>query len=805
MLICLFCALILVESAMAVTGEKDFKAVRQNAIYAARQGDYQEALAILEPLYLQAKDDSDLLYDYLTVLSWAEQDQKVITLINKVDIEKAPLFVVSAAAKSLRRLGKWEASESMYRLGIRRFPDDIDMQVGLVLALTDAGRPAEALRLAGEFINNNPGSNEILLAQAYSAEATNEVYRALLSYQKVLSRDRFHREARHKQIMLLHELGAYARSLELAEQYPEAVTQEEHRRLRSDADALAVRWSNLPPISEKKRFDECKHALTRIEKTVESPECRGARGKTCQRQARLDRLVALEYCSRSEEVIEDYKSLVADGEKLPGYVLEAVASAMLNIHEPEKALDLYKEVIRLNPKSHQARIGLFFALIETENFSEAQELIDKTVDEQSVWVYPGGMKTPRANWQGQTTELYAGLSRLFSDDLDEAERRFTAMANEAPANTDLLRELGSVYLARGWPRRSLEVIELGQALEPKHRGLRTGHAESYLALRKYDRAGEEIAALLAEYPEDQQVQRLDTQWQRYNMRELRIDTTFSNSSGSVNGDKEWEISTKVFSRPFHSQYRWFAGISYVQAEFPEGNGDLMRYSTGVEYASPGLEAALSTGFNDSESGHAGLWLDGVWHLDDYWSFPFNAEIYSHDTPLRAIRNGVRANALSFGLTYRAHESRSINFNAQIMDFNDSNFRTRFTLSGTQRLINLPKQKLNAFGELSVSNNSRNSVPYFNPESDFTLMGGLEHLWRVYRRYDHSLHQRVRVSAGNYTQRGYGSGIIFGFEYAHILELDNRRSMSYGLGAKRRVYDGDPEWNEYGFFSLNWRF
>lgn len=801
----LLCLLTLVESALVFADDADLTVSRQRAVHVAREGNLEEALAILEPLYYSKQDNTGLLYDYLTVLSWAEQDSKVLGLLQQVDIENAPLFVVSAGAKSLRRLGEWKAAESMYRIGIRRFPDDIDLKTGLVLTVTDAGRPTEALKMAEEFLENTPKKNEILLAQAYVAEATDEVYRALLTYQKVLAGDKSHREARRKQIILLHRLGAYARSLELADQYPETITPEEYKRLRGDKVALEVRWASLYPVSEKTRFSECTHILEQLDKVILSPECQGPEGKACQRQARLDRLALLKNCSGEEDVIEEYHRLLSEGEKLPGYALEAVAEAMLKNREPEQARELYEETIRLNSKSHNARIGLFFALIETEKYFEAQELIDELVTEQPVWIFPGGIKTPRANWRRQTTEVLAALERFYADDLAEAERRLTAMTNEAPANRDLLRELGTVYIARGWPRRALEKIEIGQALEPKHLGLRIGHAETNMTLRKYDKAGEEIAALLVEYSEDQQVQRLGTQWQIHNMREIRIDTTLSDSNGSVAGDQEWEISTKVFSRPFRNQYRWFAGVSHVQAEFPEGKGELQRYSAGVEYASPGLEATLSTGFNDSESGHAGLWFDGAWRLDDYWSMPFNLEIYSRDTPLRAIRNGIRANALSIGVTYRAHESSSLGFNVQIMDFNDSNFRTRFTLSGAQRLLSSPKQKLNTFGELSVSNNSRDNAPYFNPDSDFSLTGGLEHLLRIYRRYDHSLHQRLRVSVGDYSQRGYGSNFILGCEYAHLLELGNRLSMSYGLGSKRRVYDGDSEWSSYAFFSLNWRF
>jgi biofilm PGA synthesis protein PgaA len=504
-------------------------------------------------------------------------------------------------------------------------------------------------------------------------------------------------------------------------------------------------------------------------------------------------------------VVEEYERLIAEDITLPGYVLEAAAGAMLNQRRPEEALQLYNKALELNPKSYHARTGIFFALVETENFSDALCLIDKAVNDQPKWLYPGGTRVPRSNWRRQAVETYAALGRFFGDDLAEAERRFTLMTNEAPANPDLLRELGTIYLSRGWPRRSQNTLQLGLALSPDHRGLRTGYAESHLSFRQYRDAETEIAALFAEYPENTLVQRLDRAWRVHNMRELRVDTTIRSGNGNIYGDQEWEVSTKVFSRPVNYNYRIFAGYSHSQAGFLEGDGFLNSYSIGLEYSSPALEATIGAGFNDSTSNHAGLWADGLWHLNDYWSIPFGIEKYSRETPLRAIHNKRRANAIKLGVNYRANEGREIALDGEFMDFTDGNRRSRVTLSGTQRILTLSRHKIKAFGEISASNNSRLGGPYFNPDSDLGITGGLEHLWRIYRRYNKSFHQKMRVSGGNYKQEGYGSSYIMGLEYTFIIELNNRFDITYGAGRNRSVYDGKPEWSNFASMSLNWRF
>ncbi len=799
------CLVLVLFASSVFAAEPAAGALRAEAIELARQSRYDQSLAILESLYQSRPQDRGVFYDYLTILSWAERDREVADLVVGLDEDRSPLYVLSAAAKSLRRLGDWEGAERWYRIGTQRFPASLDLQTGLILTITDAGRPTEALSMAVELVKSHPDAPEAWMAQTYAAEAAGQLFVALRSCQEMLSRQSEHREARRQQILLLDKLGASHRAWELAQRFPDTITPDEKRRLRGSRDAEAVRWGTLPPVSEETRFADTERALIKLEDTQQAAECQGAEGQECFRRNRIDRLVALRDRYRMAEVIDDYRQLSETGEPLPDYALEAVADAYLYQRHPEQARDLYREIVGNNPQAYEAQLGLFFALVETQEFNSALEQIEAVVAAEPIWQHPGGKAQRSANWQRLEGETFSALGYFFADDFVEAEQRLTVMTDSAPANTDLLRELGTVYLARGWPRRAQEVFERGLALEPEHRGLRIGQADSSLALRQFARAGQQIADLLTEYPEDRQVQRLGRMWQAHRMRELRLDIGFSNSSGNVEGDQEWAIETRLFSQPFSENFRLFTGFSHTQAEFPEGDGDWQRYTVGLEYAAPDLVASLEANLNAGESSHPGLYLGGLWYLDDYWSLPFAAELFSRDTPLRAIRNGIRAHALSLGLNYRAHESRSLGLSGQILDFTDGNLRARLGLSGTQRLLTFPKQKWTAFGELSGSRNNRSDAPYFNPDSDLTLLIGLEHLWRIYRRYERSFHQRVRLSGGHYWQDGYGGDEILGIEYAHIWEAAYRFNLSYGIGRQRRIYDGDAEWSNTAFLSLNWRF
>ncbi len=797
--------LLLLAPASPCAGLDDVAKLREQAVQLGRQGNLSKAVDILTQLRMQAPADRDLLHDTIAVLGWAEQDSQVADLLAEVESGSAPLFVIATAAKSLRNLADWDEAERWYRHGLRRFPQDMDLQVGLVLTLSDAERHGEALYRAFRLVRQHPESAEAWEAKRYAAEQAGRRIEALHVTQQILTENPRNRQARRRQILLLDDLGASRRALELANKYPDALSSDEIRRIRGSADALAVRWGALPPASPAERFVDTDMALAGLDETLAGLRSNVPPESEFLLRSRFDRMVALRDRVQMEEVLAEYRDLQSAGIAVPDYVLHAVADAALYERLPAQARRFYEEILERDAENHEARLGLFFALVETERHRAALALVEEMVAAEPVWLHPGGAVQRSPNWRLLETETFAALGHFYADDLAEAERRFTALASAAPDNANLLREQATVYLARGWPRRALEVLERGLARHPEHRGLRMGLAETCLTLRYFDRAGETITALVAEFPEDRQVQRLDTLWRVHQMRELRVDTGLANSSGPTEGDRKWDLAARIYSAPFAENYRLFTGFSHDWGKFPEGSGTWQRYSAGVEYAGPALFANLEATLNDGRSRQPGLSLSGIWQLDDHWSVPFSGELYSGDTPQRAVRNGIRANAVSLGIGYRFHEGRSLQLSGQVMDFSDGNFRTRLSFSGEQRLLTLPRHKLTGFGDLGTSHNNRRSAPYFNPDADLTLLGGVEHLWRLYRRYDRSFHQRLRLSGGRYLQKGYAGGTLLSLEYAHLWEAAYRFNLSYGVGRYRRVYDGDPEWTNALFLSLNWRF
>ncbi|HEY2593889.1 MAG TPA: hypothetical protein VGK33_08310, partial [Chloroflexota bacterium] len=163
-----------------------------------------------------------------------------------------------------------------------------------------------------------------------------------------------------------------------------------------------------------------------------------------------------------------------------------------------------------------------------------------------------------------------------------------------------------------------------------------------------------------------------------------------------------------------------------------------------------------------------------------------------DTPLRAVLHGITADQLSSSLTNRWDESHSLSARFAYLPFTDGNQRYAAGVTYTQKLVNLPHLDLTGTAEFDTSHNDRPQAPYFNPDRDLTVAGGLLAEQTIWRRYDDSLVQALLVNAGLYAQAHFPSKPIATVSYEHRWRFDPWFELAYGVELSRRVYDGSVE-------------
>lgn len=193
-------------------------------------------------------------------------------------------------------------------------------------------------------------------------------------------------------------------------------------------------------------------------------------------------------------------------------------------------------------------------------------------------------------------------------------------------------------------------------------------------------------------------------------------------------------------------------------------------------------------------------------LDDYWQVGGTAEIFARDTPLRALRNGVTANAVSLRGQYRASESRLLGAEIGAMPFSDGNLRLSAAGRAVERLYTRPGFALDGLAGLAATQNSgERNRPYYNPSADALATIGLAATQTLYRRYEFLYEHRLTVSPGLYWAASFGAGPAVSLLYEHRIRADDIVEAGLGLSLGRQSYDGVAENNAAVLFNVTLRF
>lgn len=113
LLVALNCAIsVHVDSAAAAESSlllgKDKNALREQAVMDARNGNYKQSLEILKELYDGGNGDLASIYDYITILHWAGQNNKAIEIYERNKLSDSPDYVISNMASAYYRLAEYE-------------------------------------------------------------------------------------------------------------------------------------------------------------------------------------------------------------------------------------------------------------------------------------------------------------------------------------------------------------------------------------------------------------------------------------------------------------------------------------------------------------------------------------------------------------------------------------------------------------------------------------------------------------------------------------------------------------------------
>jgi biofilm PGA synthesis protein PgaA len=775
----------------------------------ARLGDQQPALDYLRQLpSLTPVQQTDLLL----IASWAGEDDEVLRLYqsNTAFYAKNP-DTVAAMARARRNRGEWEEAVNGFLLARSLAPARADLLQAQLMTMADMGQTPAAIKRARVWTEQAPKQLEARLALGYALMHDGQQHASLAEYDRAWKLAPGRRDVLREYLFALQRAGLPVLALGIAEQHPELLGDEELRIMRADALAERVRLADTSTRSESERFVIADRALAQADAMMQEWEALPEAQAEVIR-VRVDRMGALHARVDMQGVVDEYYALKDMQVALPPYALRWAASAMLYLRQPELSAELYREVIAASNDKDQSWLSdhqsLYYALIESEELEKADQLSKQLAEAQPERIYPLGVPEGRPNNKWLDSQILVANNALYRDDLPAAQQAFDSLSDAAPGNVSLRTSRASVYAARGWPRRAEEQLKIAENAAPRTVEVEAGQALNALTLQEWRQADVLADDLVERFPENLRAQRVDRLRDVHHMAELRIAGYRGKSDeDSVSGGSDFGLETVVYSSPFKEDWRVFAGGGIGRGEFEEGDADHDWLRAGIEHRI--RNNTLEAEFSSHEFGfgrRAGARLSGVHDASDVWQYGWSAELLSASTPLRALSSNIDADSLTGYARWRESERREVSLTVLPMSFSDGNDRLSLVLDGSQRVFTAPRMILDAGLELSTSRNSQGGEgPYFNPESDASVLSTLNLSHILHRRYETVWSQDLQFGLGYYDQRDFGGGGMGLLGYGQRLRMNDVFDSGFLLSALSRPYDGDREQEYRLVLDVNFRF
>ncbi len=776
------------------------------AIAAARSGDFNTALPILKLLTESYSDNSQYLFDYITVLCWAEQYQLALGLAARLDINDTPDYVLqSIADAAIDQLDVDLSQIIIARLKLSD-PEKDTYYKRLTSRLIVAGKQETALKILGvQYPNNKVFISRLTTLSEYLQHENAPFARLMVLNKLTMLTD--NPAIRRQQVLLLSEIGAIhlANDLkrDLIAEQPQAFSQDEQDLLDGNLITTHIAWSQFSDQQHEIPYVEIDRAISLLRTQLATYDAHGYATNNPTVRARLDLIAALYERGQYNEIIDIYQQLKDHAVAIPNYALTNIAGAYHALQEPDHARALYEKILQSQPDDYFIRISLFYCLIDLEEFDQAMVLIDQIATAEPAWTCSSPDHCISNNRKLQA-DIAAAMIRAYAERPDLAETRIIPLYNKAPFNLDLQQARATLQYWRNRPHQALNSLKLIAAQEPLYFDAAASRFDLKMAMMDYPGAYQHLGEMAQLFSLQSRLARPIRTWQHHNRRELNVDIHSGTSTSTVDDNRDLVIDSHLYTQPYYFAYRQFFHSYNAQSRIPEGYAHYHRLGIGLEYRRQDLRV-ISELHSNRDAGQ-GLSLAGYWTPIDHWVIGAQADSNDYSIPLRGRYNeNTTGSSLGVETGYLHDESLRLDASYKRLKFSDNNIRKNSAISIQKRVIAKPHYFLQARAGYYGSSNTRLAAPYFNPLSDQSLELTIVNEWLQYRFYSDSLRHRLATSIGRYNQSGFSSKGVWSISYEQQWNVFESTELVYGLGRSQRSFDGQIEFGNWLTLRLNWRF
>ena len=136
---------------------------RTEAVRMAREGNFAQALQIMENAMGSTGDTPNLSYDYVVMLSWSGKHAAAIKSFEEFRVSQAvPDYVLPEVAASYRFIGKYNKSMQQYSKYLALHPGDHTAIKGIIYCYLDNGKTEKALNFISRLEKEHPDQTLML-------------------------------------------------------------------------------------------------------------------------------------------------------------------------------------------------------------------------------------------------------------------------------------------------------------------------------------------------------------------------------------------------------------------------------------------------------------------------------------------------------------------------------------------------------------------------------------------------------------------------------------------------------------------
>ena len=778
---------------LAYANQTPIDVEREKIIILSRQGEAElkKAIPKLEALFQRTKDlkvRDDLIALYLRS-NQSAQALSVCMDCSPNQFSESELENLGKAARNEKQL---QRSFELYSQLNRKYPQNPNGLLGSALVAAELKNypiAKDALIRYKKRFGADAGYRD---AQNYLLDFTESDMVKLGRWQQELAKNPKNTALATNLYRLASRYNMHPLQEKLQQDYPDLFTQKdqlwfEHDKAVSSAKNAAGNREHL-----KKSFVELTALLQKIEPT-----------HPLYQQTQLDRFVLGVRLHNFDEIEGDYNTL-KDLQNPPMYLLEALGDYLLAQASPHQALATYEVIVQQNTeKKRPINDGLFLkmslAASDAGKFALAQQYLEKVKDMPYVNDYTRTSRVVNPSYD----ERYFGLARLalWRGNPRLAQALVDARAlDKTPGDpwvllqkADLERGRHNFDDAKIWAHKA-EVFFPG---DEDKKFVRYSLIET--ALRQNDLP---TATRLINEMSDKEKEEAQSLIERYDLAHSgRI-------VGNINLQHRTSSPTKQHNE-FSQNYAIYTPktdnghdvyVRYLETHSPVGRSDLNAQFVGVgsELNFYPFNMNLEVGQGIKLNKRTYVTSDLSYELNQRWKFNLSGHLNGSQVPVRAAAQNVYTKGGGVSSTYTYSDWFILGAGVYFSDFSDDNLRRDANLwLNTQTFKHDRWTLTNNFRADYMKNKTIVSADYYNPSKAVGYEAGADLAY--YQPWDHKiiLTHHLKGSLGAYKQQTQDRAKTWSIAYGHEWRIAKKYSLSYEIGRKKNIYDGNPEFNNFG--------